>query len=74
MGNLRPLKPKELTRAIVKLGFHLIRQKGSHAVYRHDEGRWVTIHMHSGKDLSKGFIYKILKDAKLNWEDVEKVL
>ncbi|MBU1299438.1 MAG: type II toxin-antitoxin system HicA family toxin [Bacteroidetes bacterium] len=74
MGNIRPLKPKELARAIEKLGFRLIRQKGSHAVYRHDEGRWVTIPMHSGKDLSKGFIYKILKDAKLNWEDVEKVL
>jgi predicted RNA binding protein YcfA (HicA-like mRNA interferase family) len=55
MDNLRPLKPKELTRAIVKLGFHLIRQKGSHAVYRHDDGRWVTIPIHAGKDLHTKF-------------------
>ena len=35
-------------RIVQKLGFQFVRQTGSHAHYRHEDGRWATIPMHVG--------------------------
>ena len=43
MSKLRPAKPVEVMRVLEKMGFRLIRQSGSHAVYRHPDGRWTTV-------------------------------
>lgn len=74
MSKIRPLKSGELIRALEKLGFQHIRQSGSHAVYRHADGRWATVPIHKGKDLSKGLIHKILRDAQLTWQEFEQYL
>jgi len=74
MDKIKPLKPDEFRKAIEKLGFKQIRSKGSHVVYRHEDGRWITIPYHQGRELTKGFIHKILKDAKLTWNDIEEFL
>jgi len=54
MSKLRPAKPQEVQRILEELGFQRIRQSGSHAVYRHPDGRWVTVPLHPGKDVAKG--------------------
>ncbi len=74
MGNLRPIRAPQLIRAIEKLGFLQIRQHGSHCIFKHPDGRWATIPLHSGRDLSKGFVHKILVDAELTWQDIEEHL
>ncbi len=74
MSKLRPLKSGEVIRAIKKLGFTLIRQSGSHAVFRHPDGRWTTIPIHKGKDISKGVVRKILANLELTMEEFEKYL
>lgn len=74
MPEIRPLKPDEMTRALEKIGFQRIRQSGSHAVYRHADGRWVTVPTHKGKEISKGLVHKILKDAQLTWNELEQYL
>lgn len=38
MSKPRPVKPAEVMRVLEKMGFRLIRQSGSHAVYRHPDG------------------------------------
>jgi len=43
MPELRPAKPQEVQWVLEKLGFELIRQSGSHAVYRHPDGRWTIV-------------------------------
>ncbi|MCD6098640.1 type II toxin-antitoxin system HicA family toxin [bacterium] len=43
MSKLMPVKPREITAVLEKLGFILIRQSGSHAVYRHPDGRWSSL-------------------------------
>ncbi|MCK4581411.1 MAG: type II toxin-antitoxin system HicA family toxin [Dehalococcoidia bacterium] len=53
MPKLRPAKPAEVIRVLEKMGFRLIRQSGSHAVYRHPDGRWTTVPVHTGKDVAK---------------------
>jgi len=73
LPKLKPAKPDEVRRILEKLGFNCIRQSGSHAVYHHSDGRWTTVPMHKGKDLGKGILRKILKDAKLSVDEFEKL-
>ena len=71
MPKLRPAKPDEITAILEKLGFARIRQSGSHAIYHHADGRWTTVPVHKGKDLGKGILRKILKDAKISVDEFE---
>lgn len=71
MLKLRPAKPDEVKRVLEKSGFSCIRQSGSHAVYHHADGRWTTVPVHKGKDLGKGILRKILKDAKISVDEFE---
>lgn len=56
-----------------ELGFTCIRQSGSHAVYHHPDGRWTTVPAHKGRDLGKGILRKILKDAKISVDEFEQL-
>jgi predicted RNA binding protein YcfA (HicA-like mRNA interferase family) len=46
--------------------FVLIRQKGSHAFYKHPDGRYTTLPHHPGRDLGRPLIHKILREIKLS--------
>jgi predicted RNA binding protein YcfA (HicA-like mRNA interferase family) len=69
MGRLPVLKPKEVASILEKLGFVLVRQKGSHQQYRHEDGRRTTIPFHSGRDISPILLRKIASDIGLTIED-----
>lgn len=73
MSKLSPAKSGEIIRVLEKLGFKKIRQSGSHAVFNHTDGRWTTVAIHKGKDVAKGTLHKILKDADLSYEDFLKL-
>lgn len=73
MSKLSPAKSGEIIRVLEKLGFKKIRQSGSHAVFNHTDGRWTTVPIHKGKDVAKGTLHKILKDADLSYEDFLKL-
>jgi predicted RNA binding protein YcfA (HicA-like mRNA interferase family) len=49
MPKLPVLKAKELTRVLIKLGFYKYHQVGSHAQFKHPDGRRVTVPIHPGK-------------------------
>lgn len=73
MSKLSPAKPDEVIRVLEKLGFRRIRQSGSHAIYRHSDGRWTTVPIHKGKDLGRGILRKILKDAVLSSDEFNQL-
>lgn len=73
MSRLRPARPAQVASVLEKAGFVLIRQSGSHAVFRHPDGRWTTVPQHRGKDLGKGILRKILKDAGWSVEEFESL-
>lgn len=52
-------------RALEKAGFFLVRQSGSHKIFKNDEGTRITIPYHSGKILHPKILKSILKDADL---------
>lgn len=66
MIKLRILTARDLERLLFKLGFFKVRQRGSHAFYKHEDGRVTTIPHHKGVDLSRPLIRVILKDIQLD--------
>lgn len=74
MTKLPVVKSKELERVIFKLGFKKVRHKGSHAFYRHDDGRYTTIPHHPSRDLSSILLLKILKEINLSKDEFTKLV
>jgi predicted RNA binding protein YcfA (HicA-like mRNA interferase family) len=64
----KPARPKKVATHLERNGFMLIRQRGSHAHYRHPDGRWTTLPMHN-RDLPVGTLRAIFKRAELSIED-----
>jgi predicted RNA binding protein YcfA (HicA-like mRNA interferase family) len=52
----------DAVRVLEKAGFYLVRQSGSHKIFKNAEGKRATIPFHSGKELHP----KILKILCLN--------
>ncbi len=62
------VKAKESIKVIEKIGFYFDRQKGSHAIYKHNDGRRVVIPIHSGKDIKQGTLMGIIQDVGMDKE------
>ena len=70
MGELPSLKPKDVVRLLEKEGFELKRIKGSHHFFVHPLTKKITtVPMHT-KDLPKGTLTAILRQAGINKEDL----
>jgi predicted RNA binding protein YcfA (HicA-like mRNA interferase family) len=66
------LNAKQVIRILKKKGFVLVRQSGSHVIFRHADGRRTTVPIHGTKDLGPGLISQILKDCSISEEDINK--
>ncbi len=69
---LTPIKPEEMEKHLRHLGFRLVRQKGSHAVYEHPDGRSTVLPMHR-RELAKGTLRSILRDIGLSVEKYDRL-
>jgi predicted RNA binding protein YcfA (HicA-like mRNA interferase family) len=69
MPKLPTLTGNTVINTLEKIGFQMIRQKGSHVRMIHEDGRAVTIPVHSGKTIGRGLLSKILRDAELTREE-----
>lgn len=65
MGTVPVLKPTEVCRLLERLGFVVVRQRGSHVQYRHRDGRGTTVPMHKGRDIAPPLLRQIAKDLGL---------
>ena len=68
MGRLAQVIPKRMVRALVRLGWQVARQSGSHALLISSSGDRVTVAMHS-ETLKLGTARAILKQAGLTEEE-----
>jgi len=73
VSKITVISPQKMCAILRKLGFDLARQKGSHAFYKHEDGRATVIPMHKGEDLGRGMIRSILKDIEVSVEEYEKL-
>ena len=74
MPGLPILKANALIRALETAGFQVVRQRGSHVRMKHPDGRVVTVPVHPGRDIGRGLLRKILRDADLTREAFLKLL
>ena len=64
------IKGKDLVAFLETLGFTVIRQRGSHVRMKSDDGRYTTVPVHSGEDIPKGLLRKIIReDLEMTLED-----
>jgi len=72
MPKLVTIKPKQLVKILIFLGFKKRDAEGSHVFFAHPDGRTTVIPMHN-RELSKGLLRKILNDIQLSIEEYDKL-
>lgn len=75
MGSKLPsITAKILVRFLKKRGFEEDRQKGSHlTLINHITRRTITIPVHTGTDIGRGLLIKILSAAGFTADDFNKL-
>ncbi len=74
MPKIPILKPAELIRILISLGFTEVRQKGSHKQFKHSDGRMTTVPFHKGRDISPILLRQILKEINFELNEFLKHL
>jgi predicted RNA binding protein YcfA (HicA-like mRNA interferase family) len=64
----------ELIAALQKIGFEVVRQKGSHVRLKHEDNRVVTVPVHARKPIGTGLLLKILRDTDLTKDELIDLL
>jgi len=71
--SLRPLSAEKLIRVLAIIGFKPVRQRGSHVILKHNDGRVIVVPVHRGEDIGRGLLSKIIEDAGLTREEFLKL-
>jgi len=50
-------------------GFEAVRQKGSHVIFEHQDGRKLAVPNHPGEDLNRPLIRGMLRQINVSVED-----
>ena len=69
MSKLKLINAKTMEKLLLRLGFEKARQKGSHAFYRHPDGRVTTVPHHKAKVLARPLIREILREIEISIDD-----
>ncbi|MDD3899167.1 MAG: type II toxin-antitoxin system HicA family toxin [Syntrophomonadaceae bacterium] len=72
MSKLTIISDKEMISLLILLGFKKERQKGSHIIFTHPDGR-KTVVPYYNEDLGRGLIRKILKDIEIPIPEYERL-
>jgi predicted RNA binding protein YcfA (HicA-like mRNA interferase family) len=64
----------ELISALAKVGFSVLRVKGSHRFLRHQDGRSTVVPAHSGEIIGPGLLHKILRDCQITAGKLSELL
>ncbi len=72
MPKLVPIKPKQLIKILLGLGFIQRDAEGSHVFFRSPDGRTTVVPVHA-KDISRGLLRKILNDIQLSVSDYDRL-
>ncbi len=73
MIKLVPISGKEMCKILEKIGFIKIHQKGSHARYRHPDGRVTVVPVHGNEELGKGLLCEILHQVKMDRDEYDRL-
>lgn len=68
-GTVPVLRSKEIIAILEKLGFVMVRQRGSHQQFRHADGRATTVPVHGSRDVAPLLLRQICKDIHVTTDD-----
>ncbi len=71
-GKLPLLDAKELIKILNKMGFEVIRQRESHIYMKHKDGRCTIVPLHSGRDIGRGLLKRIINEIEVSREEFLK--
>lgn len=74
MTRLPRITGKELLAALRRVGFEVVRVKGSHHFTRHPDVRATVVPVHAGTTLGPGLLAKILSDARIGIDELIDLL
>ena len=70
MSQYPSLTGNHLIEALAKIGFSVVRVRGSHHRIEHLDGRKTTVPVHGKETLGPGILLKILRDLDLTRDDL----
>jgi len=74
MSRLGSIKYLDLQKVLKLLGFVNTRKKGSHSLWKHNDGRVVVISIHKGKCIKSGLLHKMItKEMGITIEEFLKM-
>lgn len=65
---------REVLKALVSIGVVHVSTKGSHAKVVHPDGRTAVVPMHGGRDIPRGTLGSILRQAGLTVAEFRELL
>jgi predicted RNA binding protein YcfA (HicA-like mRNA interferase family) len=74
MSTVPAITGPRLIKALGKLGFEVIRQRGNHHLLRHPDGRCTVVPVHRGETVGRGLLAQIIKDCETTIEDLKKLM
>jgi len=74
MTTIPSITGSNLIRALRKIGFEVIRTKGSHHFMQHSDGRCTTVPVHRGETIGRGLLAQILRDCEISREELQRLL
>jgi predicted RNA binding protein YcfA (HicA-like mRNA interferase family) len=74
MSTFHAVTGRRLIKALRKLGFEVIRRKGSHHFLQHVDGRCTAVPVHAGETIGRGLLSQIIRDCEISAEELKKLL
>ena len=66
MNRMPRVTGAHVVRSLRKAGFELVRQRGSHAIMKHPDGRSTVVPIHGGETIGVGLMSKIQRDVGID--------
>lgn len=74
MEKLPRVTAAEAVKVLERAGFLLVRQSGSHKIYKNKEGKRATVPYHTGRTLHPKVLQSILRDANITVKKFKDLL
>ena len=71
---LKPVEAERVIKALAKIGFQSVRQKGSHLIMKHPDGRSTVVPVHPGEELGRGILMEIMNDVGISRKEFMELL
>ena len=69
---LPSLSARQVLHILEQHGFRQVRQSSSQVILEHSDGRHTTVPSHKGRDIGRGLLRQIMREANLTLSDLSQ--